>query len=239
MNTEEINKWSQIDVLEKPEKALVVMSGGQDSTTCLGVALHLHDTVSAVTFDYGQKHKIELEYAQKICDKHKVELQVVPVPMLQLMKSSALVNHGDTSQKHAYLEGVPASFVSARNALFLTMAWGIAMEMQADYIYAGMCQTDFSGYPDCRDEFIGMLNQALIVGYSSSIGIRTPLMFLDKADTFQLAKQVGILHDVMELSHTCYNGDRTRHEWGAGCGACPACELRERGFNEFTKRMAA
>ena len=239
MNTEEIEKWSQVDMLEKAESALVVMSGGQDSTTCLGIALHNHDKVHAVSFNYGQKHAVELEFAKLICDKHDVELQVIDVPALRLMKSSALVNHGDTSQKHSYLDGVPASFVPARNALFLTMAWGIAMELSADYIYTGVCQTDYSGYPDCRDEFVQMLNEALIVGYNTPISIRTPLMFLDKADTFELARRVGILSDVMHLSHTCYNGDRTSHEWGKGCGECPACTLRKKGYEEFNQRYAA
>ncbi len=236
MNTEELNKWSQIDMFEKPEKALVVMSGGQDSTTCLGVALHNHATVEAVSFDYGQKHRIELTVAEEICSKHDVLWQVIKVPMLQQMKSSALVNHGDVSQQHAYLKGVPASFVPARNALFLTMAWGIAMEMGANYIYTGVCQTDYSGYPDCRDEFIQKLNEALIMGYNSTIGIRTPLMFLDKADTFELARRVGMLDDVLELSHTCYNGNREPNVWGAGCGECPACQLRAKGYTEWLLR---
>lgn len=239
MNIEEINKWAVVDAIEKSDKALVVMSGGQDSTTCLGVALHNHDTVHAVSFNYGQKHAIELVVAKEICEKHGVPLQVIDVPMLKLMKSSALVNHGDPSQKHAYLEGLPASFVPARNALFLTMAWGIAMELGVDYIYTGVCQTDFSGYPDCRDEFIQRFNEALIVGYNTTIGIRTPLMFLDKADTFRLAERVGILEDVLELSHTCYNGNREPFEWGAGCGECPACKLRMKGFEEFKNRYAA
>lgn len=236
MNFEDIVKWSQVDILEKPETALVVMSGGQDSTTCLGVALHNHDEVHAVSFNYGQKHSIELILAKEICDKHGVPLQIIDVPVLKLMKSSALVNHGDPSQAHSYLEGVPASFVPARNALFLTMAWGIGMEMGASYIYTGVCQTDFSGYPDCRDEFIQTLNEALIIGYDTTIGIRTPLMFLDKADTFELARRVGIYDDVIKLSHTCYNGNREPFEWGAGCGTCPSCKLRMKGFEEFKQR---
>lgn len=239
MNTKELNKWARNEVYEEGEKALVVMSGGQDSTTCLGVALQHHEEVHAVTFDYGQKHVVELVVAREICEKHDVPLQIVSVPMLALMRSSALVNHGDPSQKHAYLEGVPASFVPARNALFLTMAWGLGMELGVDYIYTGVCQTDFSGYPDCRDEFIQKLNEALIIGYNTTIGIRTPLMFLDKADTFELARRVGILDDVMRLSHTCYNGKRDPHIWGAGCGECPACQLRTKGFEEFTHRYVA
>lgn len=239
MNIEEINKWALVDENEREDKALVVMSGGQDSTTCLGVALHNHAEVHAISFNYGQKHSVELDVARQICEKHFVPHQIIDVPMLKLMKSSALVTHGDTSQKHAYLEGLPASFVPARNALFLTMAWGIAMELGVDYIYTGVCQTDYSGYPDCRDEFIQKLNEALIVGYNTTMGIRTPLMFLDKADTFQLARAVGILDDVLELSHTCYNGDRTPNVWGAGCGECGACTLRKKGYAEFTQRLAA
>lgn len=239
MNTEQIEAWAQADQFERADSALVVMSGGQDSTTCLGVALHHHDKVNAVSFNYGQKHSIELVLAREICEKHNVPLQVIDIPALKLMKSSALVNHGDTSQEHSYLKGVPASFVPARNALFLTMAWGLAMEMGASYIYTGVCQTDFSGYPDCRDDFVQLLNEALIIGYNTTIAIRTPLMFMDKADTFELARRVGIYDDVIKLSHTCYNGNREPFVWGAGCGECPACKLRAKGYEEFTQRYAA
>lgn len=236
-NEEMIQRWSQKDLFQQDEPALVVMSGGQDSTTCLGIALNRHNNVGAVGFNYGQKHAVELEAARAICAKHNVIFTVVDVPVLRLMESSALVTHGDTTKEHEYLEGLPASFVPARNALFLTMAWGIAMETGAKHIYTGVCQTDYSGYPDCRDDFIQMLEGALKVGYQSQIAIHTPLMFIDKADTFELAQRVGILNDVLELSHTCYNGDHeTEHDWGRGCGECPACKLRAKGWDEYTKR---
>lgn len=237
-NLGSLGDWTQPSLLEKDDTALVVMSGGQDSTTCLGVALSRHAKVQAISFDYGQKHAVELEYAQKICDKKGVPLTVVNVPALQLMKSSALVNHGDTNKEHEYLKGLPASFVPARNALFLTMAWGLAMEIGAKHIYTGVCQTDYSGYPDCRDEFIMRLNRALEIGYETKIEIKTPLMHLDKGDTFELARRVGILPEVMELSHTCYNGGRDLHDFGRGCGDCPACNLRKKGFGVYVERYA-
>lgn len=214
--------------------AVVVMSGGQDSTTCLGVALQKHDHVAAISFDYGQKHAIELEQAKKICDEFAVLLELVEVPLLKKMDSSALVNGGDTTQPHAYIPDVPASFVPVRNALFLTMAYGFAMEIGAETIYTGVCQTDYSGYPDCRAEFVNHLNDTLIIGYGIPIKIETPLMYLTKAQTFALAEEVGILGTVLTVSHTCYDGDHTTpNEWGFGCGECPACKLRAKGWEEY------
>lgn len=216
-------------------RALVVMSGGQDSTTCLGVALRDNSYVEAVSFNYGQKHAIELEVAATICKKVAVPLTVIDVPALQKMTSSALVNGGDVNAEHAYLEGRPASFVPARNALFLTMAFGIAMERGLNLLYTGVCQTDYSGYPDCRDIFIKTLNTALRVGYETDIHILTPLMDLTKAQTFKLAEEVGVLDLVLEHSHTCYNGSRTPNDWGKGCGECGACKLRARGYEEYLR----
>lgn len=229
-------KESQSSMLETGDTALVVMSGGQDSTTCLGVAMARHENVIAVGFNYGQKHKVELEVAEEICSGYGVPFQTVDIPALQLMQSSALVTGGDVSKQHEYLKGLPASFVPARNALFLTIAFGLAMEAGAKHIYTGVCQTDYSGYPDCREEFIQQLEKALTTGYQTKINIRTPLMHLDKAATFELARRVGIFDSVIGLSHTCYNGVRTMNEWGAGCGDCPACNLRKAGYEEYTKR---
>ena len=216
-------------------KGLVVFSGGQDSTTCLGVALKECAKIEAVTFDYGQKHKAEIRAARLIAIEYSIPLTVIDLrPVLENMKSSALITHGDTAQKHPILKDLPASFVPVRNALFLTAAYGLAMERSCDIIYTGVCQTDYSGYPDCRDEFIKSLNETLNLGYQSGIEIRTPLMWLTKAETFQLATQVGILETVIEKTVTCYNGDiDTRHEWGRGCGKCPACNLRAKGWEEF------
>lgn len=220
----------------KTYEAIVVFSGGQDSTTCLGAAIYSNgaDKVLAVAFDYGQKHRIELEQARIIAEKLGVDFQVVDVPALRLMESSGLVTGGDVSSGHEYLKDLPASFVPARNALFLTIAFGLAMEARATFIYTGVCQTDYSGYPDCRQEFIAQLNAALNVGYQSEIYICTPLMDLTKAETFALAESVDVLRIVIEHSHTCYNGIRDKvHDWGRGCGTCPACELRAKGWNEY------
>lgn len=217
--------------------ALVVMSGGQDSVTCLGIALNYSDKVTAVTFDYGQKHRIEIHAARDICERHKVDHIVVDLSgILQFMKSSALVTGGDVGADHPLLEGLPASFVPARNALFLTAAFGIAMEIGASDIVTGVCQTDYSGYPDCREDFIKALNDALNVGYQQAIKIQTPLMHLDKAQTFAAAWSHGFLDTVINDSMTCYNGNTAPNEWGRGCGECPACKLRAKGWDEYKEK---
>jgi 7-cyano-7-deazaguanine synthase len=215
-------------------RALVVMSGGQDSVTCLGVALTECASVSAITFSYGQKHAVEIEVARSICTKHGIPHTVLDLsPILQNMTSSALINGGDVNAAHELLDGLPASFVPARNALFLTAAYGVALETGATRVYTGVCQTDYSGYPDCREEFIQALNHALNIGYQSEIEIRTPLMHLTKAETFALAWSLGCLETIINETMTCYNGDETMNEWGKGCGTCPACELRAKGWNEY------
>lgn len=219
--------------------AVVVLSGGQDSMTCLALALSRHDEVSAVAFNYGQKHAVELHQAAIIAEAAGVELTVVDVRFFGALVTSALTEHGDVSADHSYKPGLPASFVPNRNALFLTIAHALAQERKAGYIYTGVCQTDYSGYPDCREVFIEQLEAALNTGYETDIDIVTPMMHIDKATTFELADRLGVLHDVIELSHTCYNGDRNiRHEWGYGCGRCPACKLRERGYHAFVARRA-
>ena len=216
-------------------RAIVVLSGGQDSTTCLGVALKECTYVEAVIYDYGQKHRIEIDAALKICAAYGIDFTLIDLkPVLSNMKSSALVTHGDTTQPHEYLKNLPASFVPVRNVLFLSIAYGLAMEHKLNRIYAGMCQTDYSGYPDCRYAFISDLNLTLNEGYDSDIQILTPLMFLTKAQTFALAEEVGILKDVLDNSITCYEGVTTMNAWGMGCGECPACKLRAKGWKEFT-----
>jgi len=222
-------------------KGLVVLSGGQDSTTCLGVALDECIEVNAVTFEYGQKHEVEVLAARHIANKYHVPLLTINLkPILENMTSSALITHGDTTQPHPVLKGLPASFVPARNALFLTIAYGLAMEHKCGVIYAGMCETDYSGYPDCRHNFITMLNSTLDIGYESMIHIKTPLMFLNKAETFNLAKEVGVLDTVLQDTVTCYDGvvDK-RWDWGRGCGECPACKLRAKGWEEYVTRYVA
>lgn len=215
--------------------ALVVLSGGQDSLTCLGHALSIGGKVSTISFDYNQRHKVELECALAMADKYNVPFKLVKLGgMLSTLVTSALTGVGEVGQPHAYKPGLPSSFVPGRNALFLTLAHAHAQEIGATHIVTGVCQTDYSGYPDCRDQFIQQLAKALNTGYETRIQIVTPLMFKNKAQTFLMAEEAGILADVLENSHTCYNGDHTtRHEWGYGCGKCPACELREKGWKDY------
>lgn len=216
------------------KSAVIVLSGGQDSVTCLGLALAQYSSVIAIAFDYGQRHKVELECAAGVCERNRVPFEVVPVPMLSKLVTSALTGEGDVSASHAYKPGLPASFVPARNALFLVLAHAYAQESRSDTIVTGVCQTDFSGYPDCRDHFVRTMALALNFGYETNIEIRTPLMNLNKAETFYMAEEVGFLNEVIHGSHTCYNGDHTTfHEWGYGCGECPACKLRAAGYQKF------
>lgn len=213
-------------------KAVVIFSGGQDSTTCLYWALKQYDYVEAITFDYGQKHKIELEQAARICAKEGVRQTVIDISFLDTIVDSALTSNGDVNKLNE--KDLPSSFVPNRNQLFITLAHAYAQKIGAVHLVGGMCETDYSGYPDCRQDFIIAMQRVSNLGSHSYIGIDTPLMKLNKAQTFQLAENLGALEEVLELSHTCYNGDREhRHEWGYGCGECPACELRAKGYEAF------
>lgn len=217
------------------------MSGGQDSTTCLGVALEQFKEVHCVTFTYGQKHEVEVLCARKIVDGfNNVSFKVINLSPLQELGNSALIRGSeqtDVSANHAMNDNLPASYVPNRNATFLTLAHAYAQKMGSKFVMTGVCETDYSGYPDCRLEFIISLQGALNIGSESDIQILTPLMKLDKADTFRLAEQYHILDEVINLSHTCYNGDHsTRNEWGYGCGTCPACTLRSKGWETFLER---
>lgn len=222
--------------MEKRNKtALVVLSGGQDSVTCLGWAIACYQRVIAISFAYNQKHVVELECAAKVCAKHHIEHRIVQLgTMLSSLVTSALTGVGEVGLPHAYKPGLPSSFVPGRNALFLTLAHAYAQEKQAEVIVTGVCETDFSGYPDCREAFIRLFSHALNEGYETKIQIVTPLMHLTKAQTFALAEEVGFLDEVIDDSHTCYNGDHTtKHDWGFGCGTCPACLLRAKGYAEY------
>jgi 7-cyano-7-deazaguanine synthase len=225
--------------IDKNGHALVVLSGGQDSVTCLGYALKYCKKVSAISFLYGQRHAIELQCARQLCEKYNVDQKVVALDFLPDLVTSALTGDGEVGQPHAHKPGLPSSFVPNRNALFLTVAHAHAQEIGATVILTGVCQTDYSGYPDCRDEFVRALASALNIGYQTNIQIATPLMNLSKGETFSLAEDVGFLQEVLEMSHTCYNGDHeTKHEWGFGCGTCPACLLRAKGWAEFKEIKA-
>jgi 7-cyano-7-deazaguanine synthase len=235
-------------------RAIIVFSGGQDSTTVLGMARHMGYECFPIAFDYGQKHKVELEQAKHICSVLGLELKIVNVREFgKLVGShSALLDSGqDVGDPSKLADHLPASFVPNRNAMFLTMAHGYAQIVGADTVWTGVCQTDYSGYPDCRENFVRALSFALNTGYQTNIQIITPLMNATKAETFKMAEDAGVLDLVLDESHTCYNGVRNsgphmskevkyqfvepgRHAWGHGCGECPACKIRERGWNEYT-----
>ena len=216
--------------------AVVVFSGGQDSTTCLALARERHEEVFAISFAYGQRHAVELASAHAICEKLDVPWRLIHLDFFAEMITSALTGAGDVGSPHAHKPGLPASYVPNRNALFLTLAHAHAQERGAKYLYTGACETDSSGYPDCRRDFIDALELALNLGSESAITICTPLMHLDKAQTFELANKLGILPLIITDTHTCYNGGHTEqllHPWGYGCGNCPACQLRAKGYAEF------
>lgn len=213
-------------------KAIVIFSGGQDSTTCLYWAINKYKNVEAITFNYGQKHSIELEQSKIICNKENIKQTIIDISFLNTIVESALTSNGDVNKLNN--KGLPSSFVPNRNQLFITMAHSYAQKINANILVTGVCQTDYSGYPDCRETFIKAIEWATNMGSNSNIKIETPLMYLTKAQTFKLAEQENCLDEVIRLSHTCYNGNRTKeHDWGYGCGECPACELRRKGWNEY------
>jgi 7-cyano-7-deazaguanine synthase len=217
------------------EKAIVIFSGGQDSTTCLGWAKNRFQEVETITFDYGQRHKIELDQAKTIADKLDVSHTVFTISELAQLGNSALIgNSGEINSAHQHNTALPASYVPNRNALFFTIAHAYAQKVDSKHLITGVCQTDYSGYPDCREDFVTTLASALNLGSDETVRFHYPLMYLSKSETFQLAQKEGVLDTVIEYSHTCYEGDRTlRHAWGYGCGTCPACRLREKGYQEF------
>ena len=218
-------------------QALVVFSGGQDSTTLLYWALKNYSQVDAITFDYGQRHRVELECAKNLCVKLGVPQQLVSLDFLADFTPNALTHSHIEIRAQGALKDLPSTFVPGRNALFLTLAAAAAVAKGYSEIVIGVCQTDYSGYPDCRQDFIESMQQSLSLAMGQNILIRTPLMSLTKAETFQLAKDLGVLESVIEDSHTCYAGNRKdRHPWGYGCGTCPACDLREKGYRAFLAR---
>ena len=227
-----------------PRTALVLFSGGQDSTACLASALARYARVETIGFDYGQRHRIELtcratvraglaalkpEWAERLGDDHLLDLS-----LLGQISDTAL-----TSERAIELQanGLPNTFVPGRNLLFLGFAATVAYRRGASVLVGGMCETDFSGYPDCRDNTLKALQVALSLGLAAPMTIETPLMFLTKAQTWSLTEQLGgpaLNALIVEETHTCYLGERgARHPWGYGCGECPACRLRAAGWAEF------
>lgn len=216
--------------------ALVIFSGGQDSTTCLFWAMKRFDKVEAITFAYGQKHSVEVHCSQEICLMNDIKQTIVDIGFLKTINDSAMVHGGDTGQMK---NGLPTSFVPNRNALFITLADMYARKAGINNIVTGVCETDYSGYPDCRAGFIDSINQTLSMGNNDDwITIHTPLMYLTKAETWQLAEELGRMASIIEYTHTCYEGDHTtRNEWGYGCGKCPACVLRANGYKEYHEQL--
>ena len=230
------------------ETALVLFSGGQDSTVCLAWALEKFAQVETVGFDYGQRHAVELDvrprvregmaglraaWASRLKDDHIVRIDALAAISETALTRDAAIEIADN--------GLPTTFVPGRNLVFLAFAGAIAYRRGAKHLVAGMCETDFSGYPDCRDDTVKAMQVALGLGMDRRFVIHTPLMWVDKAATFALADEIGgvsFLRLLVEETHTCYLGDRSRrHAWGYGCGNCPACRLRAEGFAKWQTKL--
>ncbi|MDF0196048.1 7-cyano-7-deazaguanine synthase QueC [Staphylococcus pseudintermedius] len=207
------------------EKALVVFSGGQDSTTCLFYAKKHFKEVELVTFEYGQRHAKEIEVAKEIAEDQGLKHHVLDMALLSQLTPNALTSHDMTIDSH---NDVPNTFVPARNLLFLSFAGALAYQIGAKHLITGVCETDFSGYPDCRDSFIKSMNVTLNLAMDRDFVIHTPLMWLNKKETWALSDDLGVLDYVRDRTLTCYNGIIAE-----GCGECPACQLRQRGFNQY------
>ena len=207
-------------------QALVLLSGGQDSTTCLYWATQEFDEVYTVSFEYGQRHmQQEIRAASHVSQMSRARLHLVlPLQVVSVIGNSALVGKGDVNEKGA--NGLPLSFVPGRNILFLTVATMWAYKLGIHYLVGGMCQTDYSGYPDCRREFVDKMQETLSEGMSYPIAIHTPLMWLTKAQTVNMAHMLKGCWEALAYTHTCYEGKFPP------CGKCPACQLRAKGFKE-------
>ena len=227
-------------------RALVLFSGGQDSTVCLAWALERFDHVETIGFDYGQRHAVEMTCRQTLCsglraafaqwsdklhDDHVVDLRA-----LSAISETSLTHEMEIAFDES---GLPNTFVPGRNLAFFTFAAGVAYRRGLTHLVGGMCETDYSGYPDCRDDTMKALQVALNLGMDRRFVLHTPLMWIDKAATWSLAHALGgddLVDLIIEDTHSCYRGERSlRHAWGYGCGTCPACELRANGYNQFKR----
>ncbi len=232
------------------DSALVLFSGGQDSATCLAWALERHARVETLGFDYGQRHAVELQVRQpllqamrelkpawreRLGDDHRLDLSV-----LGAVSDTALTSDMAIGMQ---ANGLPNTFVPGRNLLFLTLAAALAYRRGISLLVGGMCETDYSGYPDCRHDTLQSLQQSLRLGMGTELSIATPLMWLDKAATWTLAEALGgqsLVELIRRDTHTCYLGERGElHDWGHGCGHCPACELRAKGYRTYRANQAA
>ena len=214
------------------EKALVVFSGGQDSTTCLFWAIERFAVVEVVTFDYGQRHRLEIECAKNIANELRIKQHILNMSLLNQLTTNALTREEINIEEGGSGE-LPSTFVPGRNLLFMSFAGVLASQIGARHIITGVCETDFSGYPDCRDMFMKSLNVTLNLSMDQSFVIHTPLMWLNKAQTWELADELGVFEFVRNRTLTCYNGIMAE-----GCGQCPACKLRKKGLDDYlqTKR---
>lgn len=217
------------------KRAVVVFSGGQDSTTCLIQAVRQYDEVHCVTFDYGQRHRAEIDVARKLAHElGAIAHKVLDVALLNELAASSLTRDNiPLPDYQPAASGVPDTFVPGRNILFLTLAAIYAWQVGAQTVITGVCETDFSGYPDCRDEFVKALNHAVNLGMAKDIHFATPLMWLNKAETWALADYWGKLPLVRDETLTCYAGVK-----GAGCGRCAACHLRNNGLKQYQANPA-
>ena len=221
--------------------ALVLFSGGQDSTTCLAHALERYERVETLGFDYGQRHSVEMQARSVVLERLRErfpqwepflgEDHVLSLDVLRQMGGSSLTEDVAFAMQ---ADGLPNTFVPGRNLLFLTLAGALAYRRGLQVLVTGVCETDFSGYPDCRDDTMKTMQLALNLGLAQRLRIETPLMWIDKAATWRMAESLGgqaLVDLIVEDTHTCYQGERgQRHDWGYGCGACPACALRARGW---------
>jgi 7-cyano-7-deazaguanine synthase len=230
--------------------ALVLFSGGQDSATCLAWALERHARVETIGFDYGQRHKVELDCRRTVLARIRRDFphwaarlgedHLLDIGVLGALSDTALTQDAQITLQ---ADGLPNTFVPGRNLLFFTLAAALAYRRGCTVLVGGMCETDYSGYPDCRDNTLKAMQVALSLGLARPLLIETPLMWIDKAQTWQMAQDLGgdaLVRLIQDDTHTCYLGDRThRHDWGFGCGACPACELRAAGYAHWRQAQAA
>ena len=226
------------------DSALVLFSGGQDSATCLAWALARFDHVETIGFDYGQRHRVELDVRQGFMSRLRADFpswgarlgedHMLPLGVVGALGQTAMTADIEIATAR---DGLPNTFVPGRNILFFTAAAALAYRRGIRHLVGGMCETDYSGYPDCRDDTLKALQVTLGLGMATRFVIHTPLMWIDKAATWALARDLGgdpLVDLIGEHTHSCYLGDRaTRHDWGYGCGTCPACDLRRNGWSRF------
>jgi len=236
-------------MINNNDKALVLFSGGQDSTTCLAWALERYSQVETIGFDYGQRHAIELtmrphlyekirsfspQWEQRLGQDHMIDLSLIGH-----LSETAMTKEIEISMQE---NGLPNTFVPGRNLMFMMVAATLAYRRGLNVLVGGMCETDYSGYPDCRDDSMKALQVALNLGMATRLKLETPLMWINKAQTWQLAHDLGgaeLVELIRSSTHTCYLGERgVMHAWGHGCGTCPACELRARGYLEYSAEIS-